>query len=117
MEVALRRRLDGVAEVWISQERQTAQVIFAPGARAFAPAEFRAAVGEADVEVLGFEIEACGRLEHEHGKTWLLAGSSRFMLADAPPGGPIPRCVTGELDDTTSPPQLRRVQRRTMDRR
>jgi hypothetical protein len=61
MEVALRRRLEGVASISISQERQTAEVAFARGPHIFSPEEFRAAVGEADVEVLSFEIEACGR--------------------------------------------------------
>jgi hypothetical protein len=109
MEVALRRRLDGVAEVRISQERQTAQVIFAPGAPAFAPGEFRAAVGEADVEVLRLEIEACGGLEQEDGTTWFVAGPARFIVADAAPPTPVPRCVSAELDDGVAPGRLRRL--------
>jgi len=63
MEVALRRRLEGVATVAISQQHQTAEVRFAPGPHVFSAAEFRAAAGEADVEVVSFAIEACGRME------------------------------------------------------
>jgi hypothetical protein len=116
MEVALRRRLDGVAEVRISQERQTAQVIFAPGAPAFAPGEFRAAVGEADVEVLRLEIEACGRLEQEAGTTWFVAAPARFIVADAPPDA-VPRCVSAELDDRASTGRLRRLRAIAVDSR
>jgi hypothetical protein len=60
MEAALRRRLEGVSRIAISQEQQTAEVAFGAAAVAFAPEEFRAAVGEADVEVLTFHIELCG---------------------------------------------------------
>ena len=63
MEVALRRRLEGVARIAISQQHQTAEVAFAPGPYVFSPEEFRAAVGEAEVEVISFEIEACGHVK------------------------------------------------------
>lgn len=111
MEMALRRRLDGVAEVRISQERQTAEVTFAPGAQAFASSEFRAAVGEADVEVLRLEIEACGQLEQHDGTTWFAADQARFIVVDpTPPLDLAPRCVTAELDDSVATGRLRRLQ-------
>ena len=107
MEVALRQRLDGVADISISQSRQSAEVGFAPGAGAFVPAEFRAAVGQAGVQVLSFEIDACGVVETQNGSRSLHAGDNRFVLAEAdhvPIGQPL--CLAGRLDDSVDPPRL-----------
>lgn len=109
MDMALRRRLEGVAEVRISQERQTAEVIFAAGAHAWAPGEFRAAVGEAEVEVLRFEIDACGRLEREGDTTWFVAPPGRFQVAGQQPADLGPTCLSADLDDSRAPGLLRRV--------
>ena len=110
MDLALRRRLEGVAEVRISQAHQTAEVRFAPGPHVFVAGEFRAAVGEAGVEVLRFEIDVCGRVERAGEATWLVAGPNRFTLARAPAfataGEP---CLSAVLDDAVSPGRLGQV--------
>jgi hypothetical protein len=109
MDLALRRRLDGVEDVRISQEHQTADVVFAPGARPFSPGEFRAAVKEADVEVVTFEMDACGRFESGDGSDWFVAGPNRFLVA--PEGEPQPtgRCISAILRDQVAPGRLERL--------
>jgi hypothetical protein len=110
MEVALRRRLDGVTAIAISQGQQTADVRFAPGAHRFDPKVFRATVGEAGIELVQFDLEACGRISREGGRTWLHAGPNRFAvaedtpIADIPTGEPV--CVSGRLDDALDPARL-----------
>jgi hypothetical protein len=106
MDVALRQRLDGVARISISQSMQTADVNFASAPHRFSATAFREAVGEAEVEVLRFEIDVCGDVVLEQGRPWLTAGSDRFLLTDA---GPAPGqfvCVTGGLDDVSGRPHL-----------
>ena len=103
----MRRRLAGVAEVSISQSEQTAAVRFAPGTRTFSAAEFRAAVAEADVEVIALEANICGvlneaqelrsRTDDDH----LLV---RLRGGDAGVGTSI--CATGRLDDRAQPYEL-----------
>ena len=103
----MRQRLDGVAEISISQSEQTADVQFAPGAGTFVPATFRAAVQQAGVQVLSFEIDACGVVEEREGTRWLRAGQNRFVVAgpdDLPIGQKL--CVTARLDDSTDPARL-----------
>lgn len=107
MEVALRGRLEGVAEISISQSRQTTVVNFARGAHAFSPVAFRDAVDEAGVEVLTFHIEACGVIEQNDSQRWLVAGKNRFLLVEGEPA-PAGRtlCVSGRLDDRSRPLRL-----------
>jgi hypothetical protein len=112
MEMALRRRLDGVVDVRISQERQTADVFFSPGARAFAAAEFRGAVAEAEVEVVRFEIEACGRVEHAGDATWFAAGPNRFLLAPPATAPSGDQCLSADLHDGEHPARLEHVRPR-----
>lgn len=105
MEVALRRRLDGVADISISQREQTAEVTFAEGDRAFSPEAFRKAVGEAGVVVLRFHVDACGSVQQDGQQRWLVAGKNRWLLrgdATIPVGSPL--CVSGRLDDRAKPP-------------
>ena len=110
MEVALRRRLDGVADIRISQERQTAEVRFAPGPYTFSASEFRAAVAEAEVEVVRFEIDVCGQVEDDGAAGWLAAGTNRFRLLA--PTVPLSgsQCLRAILDDRVSPPDLERLE-------
>jgi hypothetical protein len=106
MEVALRRRLDGVADIAISQREQSAEVRF-EGDHAFSPEAFRKAVGEAGVVVLSFQVDACGQVERDQKGQWLVAGRNRWLLGagrDAPPGQLL--CVSGHLDDRARPPRL-----------
>ena len=106
MEVALRRRLEGVTDISISQREQTAEVHFA-GNHTFSPDEFRKAVGEAGVRVRTFDVEACGSIEQDQQQRWLIAGKNRWRLsggAAAPANQPI--CVSGRLDDRAEPPTL-----------
>jgi hypothetical protein len=100
MEVALRQRLEGADDVSISQGQQTAEVRFVPAARSFQPRLFREATKEAGVEVLRFEVDACGTLEQRDGARLLIAGDSQFTVTGgeaAPVGQPV--CVSGRLED------------------
>lgn len=111
MEVALRRRLEGVAHVSISQRDQTATVIFAPAARAFSAAVFRSALAEADVEVITFEIDACGVVDETNGQHWITTAERHFLLrGDAPKAGV--GCVTGRLNDEVEPYELEVIEGR-----
>lgn len=107
IEVALHRRLEGVAKVSISQSHQTAAVEFADGRRRFLPGVFRAAVDEAGVEILAFQIDACGVIEQKENQRWLIAGENRLLLEE---GGPAPIeepvCVSGRLNDRSEPYRL-----------
>jgi hypothetical protein len=107
MEVALRRRLSGVAEVSISQSQQTAAVTFVSGTRAFSAAAFRDAVAEAEVEVVSLEVDVCGVADDQN----VLRASinSRELLValrggGAPAGSTV--CVTGRLDERAEIPEL-----------
>lgn len=107
MEVALRRRLAGVAEIAISQASQTAAVTFAPGTLSFSASEFRRAIAEAEVTVLAIDVDVCGRVDAagvlhlssgEGAPTWPLRGSA--------PLTPGHVCLTGRLRDEVEPPYL-----------
>jgi hypothetical protein len=102
MEVALRRRLEGVASISISQERQRAEVTFGPEPHAFAAGAFRDAVAEADVEVMRFVVDACGTVVQEGSRQWLVAGTGRFALSVAGYAAGEHRCLTAHLDDATA---------------
>jgi hypothetical protein len=109
MEVALRRRLEGVANIAISQRRQTTEVEFTPGPHAFSPSAFRAALGEAGVNVLSFHIDACGVIEQTDRQRWLAAGKNRFLLVEGGTSpGPVGQavCVSGRLNDDLVPHRL-----------
>jgi hypothetical protein len=107
MEVALRRRLDGVAGISISQNQQTAEVVFDPTPHRFSPAAFREAAGEADVDVLRFDVDVCGIVEESGDQRFLTAGGDRYLLADgAEPDAGQRVCASGRLDDRSDPPRL-----------
>ena len=107
MEVALRRRLEGVADVSISQQQQTAAVAFVTGTHLFSPAAFRDAVAEADVDVLSLEADVCGVVDDRN----LLRSSThdrrplvRLQGGSTHAGTAI--CVSGPLDDRVEPLEL-----------
>jgi hypothetical protein len=102
MEVALRRRLSGVAEISISQSQQTTIVTFARGRHAFSPVEFRRALSEADVEVLRMEIDLCGAIEQRTGQLWMTIAGMHVVLRGHAPADGI-GCVTGQLNDRVEP--------------
>lgn len=103
----MRRRLEGVAHIAISQSEQSASVTFDARGAFFSPEDFRAAVGEASVEVLTMTIEACGIVHDTENGRWLRAGQNRFPLrnADSAPVG-ISACMTGALYEHSAGPQL-----------
>ncbi len=107
MEVALRRRLAGVAEVSISQNEQTAAVTFMPGTHVFSGEAFRSAVAEADVEVLTIDLRVCGLVD-DHNALRPAAGADKPLLVqlrgDVRAGASL--CVTGRLDDQPEPDRL-----------
>jgi hypothetical protein len=108
MDMALRRRLAGVVDVRISQEQQTAEVVLS-GAAAFSASEFRAAVGEADVEVIHFEIEACGRFEEGPEGVRFVAGATRFAVPADASTQAVDRCLAARLDDSVEPGRLQAI--------
>ena len=99
MEVALRKRLAGVAAITISESAQTTEVIFAPGDHPFSVDTFKAALKQADVEVVTMEVDACGTLELRDGRRLLQAGATEFVVApgSSPATGPV--CVAGRLQE------------------
>jgi hypothetical protein len=104
MEVALRRRLAGVADVSISQSQQTAAVTFVSGTHEFSAAAFRDAVAEADVEVLSLEVDVCGVIDGENGLRSVSDGKTplvRLRGGNGLPGGAV--CVSGRLDESVEP--------------
>jgi hypothetical protein len=107
MEVALRRRLAGVAEVSISQSQQTAAVTFVSGTRAFSATAFRDAVAEAEVDVVSLEVDVCGVVDDKSvlrlstGDRWPLV-KLRGSSADAS----STVCVTGRLHERPDLPEL-----------
>ena len=103
----MRRRLEGVADVSISQRDQTAEVRFAKGDHTFSSDAFRKAVAEAGVVVLSFQIDACGSIEQEQEQRWLVTDRNRFLLTagDTLPFNQ-PLCVSGRLDDRAPPLRL-----------
>jgi len=107
MEVALRRRLAGVAEVSISQSQQTATVTFVSGTRVFSPSTFKDAVAEADVDVVNLEIDVCGVPDDQN----VLRSSTdrrqpivRLRGVERRTG--THTCVTGRLDERSDLPEL-----------
>ena len=107
MEFSLRRRLEGVASISISQSRQTVDVIFADGRSAFSAGAFREALAETGIEVVALQLDACGAIERKNGQHWLVAGNNRFLVESAAPAT-IGRhvCVLGPLDDRSAPYRL-----------
>jgi hypothetical protein len=106
MEVALRRRLEGVAEISISQHEQRATVTFVPGTHVFSSEAFRAAVAEADVEVITLDVRVCGLVD-ENGALQGAAGGHEPLVrlrGDVRPGNSL--CATGRLDDNERPYEL-----------
>ena len=105
MEVALRRRLEGVAEISISQHEQRATVTFVPGTHVFSSEAFRTAVAEADVAVITFDARVCGVVD-PNGTLRAVAGHEPFvqLRGNIRPGGSI--CAAGRLDDRKQPYEL-----------
>jgi cation transport ATPase len=109
METAL-RRLDGVDRISISTTEQKFHVTYKPGA-VFKPAEIRAAVRKAGVEVVRFRISARGRVEDEGNHRLFSTGKQKFLLAGSskiPSGSSV--SIEGTVDDSTQPLQLKLLQ-------
>ncbi|MBI4483635.1 MAG: heavy-metal-associated domain-containing protein [Acidobacteria bacterium] len=106
MEVAL-RRLDGVADVSISLQKQTVQITYEPGT-SFQPEDIRAAVARAEVEIVRFQIAARGRVQEEGSKRFFVAGKDKLLLVDSPkvPSG-HPIWILGTIDDSGDPLELK----------
>jgi hypothetical protein len=103
MEVALRRRLDGVDTVAISQSEQRAEVTFTDGPRALVLATVRAAIEGAGMKLVALRVDACGQLETEGAERRLIAGENRFTLEGEAGGTVGYACVTGRLVEHTAP--------------
>jgi len=100
MEVALRQRLAGVAAISISESAQTTEVIFAPGDHPFSVDSFKAALKQADVEVVTMEVDACGSVSRRGDERQLVAGTVEFVLrtgSDVPEGEGV--CLAGRLQE------------------
>ena len=107
MEVALRRRLDGVAEIAISQHEQTAAVNFVPGTYSFSAEAFRSAVAEADVTVISLEANVCGRVDD---RSALRSRTDEDQILVRLRGEALQVgsliCAVGHLDDRGQPYEL-----------
>ena len=100
MEVALRQRLAGVAAISISESAQTAEVIFAPGDHPFSVETFKGALKQADVEVVTMEVDACGEVVRNGEERRLRAGTTEFLLQNAPGGvDGTSVCVAGRIQE------------------
>lgn len=106
MEVALRRRLVGVAEVSISQSEQSAAVTFTQGTLSFSAIEFRRAVAEADVEVISLEASVCGVVNERSELRPRNVGPPLVRLQGAGAAVGTTICATGQLDDRVEPYEL-----------
>lgn len=106
-ESALRQRLAGVVTVSISQGQQIIAVALSNGGGLFSPAVFRDAVAGPGIEVLTFQVDACGLVEETESQHWFVAGENRFALEDSKevPAGEL-LCVSGRLDDRVNPYRL-----------
>ena len=105
-EATLRQRLSGVVTVSISQGQQTIAVALSNGGGVFSPAVFREAVAGTGIEVLAFQVDACGVVEVTESQHWFVAGENRFALNDPKePAGEL-LCVSGRLDDRVNPYRL-----------
>jgi hypothetical protein len=86
--------------VSISESAQTTEVIFAPGDHPFSVDTFKAALKQADVEVVSMDVDACGRVERDGEERVLRAGAASFVLRSsqaAPDGQSV--CVAGRLQE------------------
>lgn len=105
LEEALRRRLNAV-DITVDLERQRVDLEFAPSSP-FASLSFRDAAKEGGAEVERVEIDACGTVHADEGRSWITSGSARLLLEGHGPfvaGTDV--CVTGELQDLKDPPRL-----------
>ena len=107
MELSLRRRLEGVANIAISQTEQTARIDFAAGEFRFSPGDFRTALDEAGLELVDLQIEACGGIENTAVGQALTMRTDRLRLeyAGAFPVASIV-CVVGSVDFALEPATL-----------
>ena len=68
---------------------------------------FRKSVADSGIDVVAFQIDACGYVEARENDHWFVAGQNRFLVVAA---GEAPRgrllCVTGWLNDLSEPDQL-----------
>jgi hypothetical protein len=99
MEVALRRRLAGVADISISQQQQRARVTFVEGTQTFSATTFRSAVAEAEVEVITIDARVCGVVDESGALRSNVSDRQPLvqLRGDVRPGMSV--CVTGRLDE------------------
>ena len=97
MEVALRRRLEGVKSISISEAEETAEVTF-DGTHPFSAEAFRQALRAASVDVVAFHVDACGAVQKAGEQAWLIAGSDRLLLDGAVTLDSPRICVSGRLE-------------------
>lgn len=116
MEIAL-RRLEGVDRVAISIQRQQFVVLYKPGT-SFQPKDLRAAVGEAAVSVIRFQIQARGQVKNEAGKLFFVSGKDKFLLVNSPKmPADTPLLVGGDIvNDKVAPFQLKVVDFKPLDK-
>ena len=91
------------SHVSISQREQTAMVSFVPGTRIFSAAEFRAAVAEADVEVVSLDMRVCGLVDEGGALRPASSGHEPLVQLRGHVRSGTSICVTGRLDDRLEP--------------
>jgi hypothetical protein len=82
-------------------------VEFDGGGTLFQPRAFRDAVGDAGVDLLTLQIDACGIVEEREDGRSFIAGRNRFALGDslhAPVGRFL--CASGWLNDPSNPSRI-----------
>ena len=102
---SLHQRFDK-AVIEVDDEKDTATVRF-DEQQAFSEAVFRQAATDVRMRVVGFRIQACGRIEASGNERWLKAGSNRFLVhseRELPVDTPL--CLDGRLDGAQDPPML-----------
>jgi hypothetical protein len=97
-------------------EKQEVAVTY-KGAASFQPQPLRDAVGQANVKILRFQIQARGRVQAQGDRQLFIAGKDRFLLVN-PPKMPDDQTllVNGEiLKDAASPMELRAINFRVVN--
>jgi hypothetical protein len=103
LTTSLKQSFDQAAAVLVDDGIGTALVRF-DSRQQFSVARFQEAVERVDMKILGFRIQACGRVDAADGERRLTAGSNRFLLkSDEEIPLNTPLCVMGVLKHAQEP--------------
>lgn len=97
------KRVYATSAIDVDDDKDTATIHFAEN-EAFSAAAFTAAVERVRMHVVTVRMQACGSLEASNGRTWLTAGTNRFLVRsdrELPATGSV--CADGTLDARSDP--------------